>query len=180
MFKKSLLLLLLLLTFNQVTAQEHHNSTTNKHEESSGKGFRIAGVISHTYIKSEGADSHLFVPSWGLDIDYWFNHKWGIGLHNDLEVESYVVEENHGEEIERETPLVLTLDVLYHISNGFVINMGPGIEIEKNKSYALARMGLEYEYEFGNDFYMMPTLFYDYRFDGIGTASIGLGIGYKI
>ncbi|WP_405572511.1 hypothetical protein [Winogradskyella sp. Asnod2-B02-A] len=179
MLKKISLLLLLLITVNQITAQEKHSTPADEHEGSSGEGFRVAVVIGHTYIKSEGTDSHLFVPSWGLDVDYWFNHKWGIGLHNDVEIESFIVEKSSGEEIERVNPLVLTLDALYHISNGFVISVGPGIEIEENESFVLARVGLEYEYEFGSDFYMMPTLFYDHRFDGFSTATIGLGVGYK-
>ena len=180
MLKKVVFVLLILVTVSQVTAQENHRSSSNSHEESSGKGFRIAAVIGHTYVKNEGTDRHLFIPSWGLDIDYWFNHKWGIGLHNDLEIENFIIVEDSGEEIERVNPLVLTMDALYHIGNGFVINIGPGVELEHNESYLLFRAGLEYEYEFGNDFYMMPTLFYDHRFDGYSTTTIGLGIGYKL
>ena len=141
--------------------------------------MRIAGVIGHTYINSDGMDGDLYIPSWGLDVDYWFNHKWGIGLHNDVEIENFVVVRNDTEIIERVNPLVFTLDALYHLGNGFVISIGPGVELEKNESFFLVRIGLEYEYDIGKNFYMMPTLFHDQRFDGFSTTTIGLGVGHN-
>lgn len=75
MIKKTATFLFVFGTFFQLLAQENHSSVAINHEESSEKGFKIAAVIGHTYIKTEGTDSHIFVPSWGLDIDYWFNHR---------------------------------------------------------------------------------------------------------
>ena len=174
MKKLTLFILFALLAITNVLAQDDTHD-----EHSSGKGLRIAGVIGHTYINSEGMDGNLYIPSWGLDIDYWFNHKWGIGLHNDIEIENFIVERNDAEVIERENPLVFTLDALYHIGNGFVISLGPGVELEKNESFFLARVGLEYEYEINSNFYLMPTLFHDQRFDGFSTTTIGLGVGHS-
>jgi hypothetical protein len=174
MKKLSLFILFALLAITNLVAQEHNNE-----EHISGKGFRIAAVLGHTYINSNGMDGNLYIPSWGLDIDYWFNHKWGIGLHNDIEIENFVVERNDTEIIQRENPLVFTLDALYEIGNGFVISLGPGIELEKNESFFLARIGLDYEYDINKNFYLMPNIFHDQRFDGFSTTSIGLGLGHK-
>lgn len=172
--KKSTLIILFALTaFNTMTAQEH-----TKEEHTSGKGLRIAAVIGHTYINSDGADGNLYIPSFGLDIDYWFNHKWGIGFHNDVEIENFVVVINDTEEIKRVNPLVFTIDALYHLGNGFVISIGPGVEMEKNESFFLGRVGLEYEYNIGHTFYIMPTIFHDQRFDGFSTTTIGIGVGH--
>lgn len=165
------------MVFNRVAAQEIHRPEPYETEPKNG-GFCLAAIIGHTYIKSEGTDKHLFIPSWGLDIDYWFGHRWGVGLHNDVEIENFVVVRNDIEEIERINPVVFTLDALYHISNGIVISIGPGIEVERNESYFLARMGIEYESEIGNGFYVMPTVFFDKRFDGFSTATVGLGLGH--
>ena len=117
--------------------------------------------------------------SWGLDLDYWFNHRWGIGLHNDVEIENFVIERGNSEVIERINPLVFTLDALYHLGNGFVVSIGPGLELDQNESFFLARLGLEYEYDINENVYLMPTIFHDQRFDGYSTTSIGLGLGYK-
>jgi hypothetical protein len=178
--KKIMLIILFTITAIHIaTAQEYNHTNTHHTSESSEKGWRIAGVIGHTYINSNGMDDQLFVPSWGLDINYWFNHKWGIGLHNDVEIDNFVVLRNNNEEIEREYPLVFTLDALYQIGNGFVVSVGPGIEVERNESFLLARLGVEYECNIGRKFYLMPTLFYDKRLDGFSTATIGLGVGHK-
>ena len=101
-------------------------------------------------------------------------------MHNDIEIENFVVVRNNEEQIERANPLVFTLDALYHLGNGFVISIGPGVEIEKNESFLLARLGLEYEYDIGEKLYIFPTLFYDRRFDGFSTTTIGFGLGYKL
>lgn len=63
-------------------------------------------------IPASDGQEHLFIPSWGLDLEYWFNEKWGVGSHNDIEVESFIVETDHEEFIEREYPLVTTLELL--------------------------------------------------------------------
>lgn len=172
---KKLLFIILFILFAicHAKAQEHING-----EHTSGKGLRIAVVIGHTYISSDGMDGNFFVPSWGLDIDYWFNNKWGLGLHNDIEIETFIVVKNNSEEIERVNPLVFTLDGLYQIGGGFAVSIGPGIEFEKNESFFLARVGLDYEYGIGKNFYLMPTIFHDQRFDGFSTTTIGLGVGY--
>lgn len=154
---------------------KHHHTTNHDHSNT----IRIAGLIGHTLIKSEGSDSHIFVPSWGLDIEYWFTGKWGVGLHNDLEIESFIVKTEHGEEIERVNPIVLTVDALYHIGNGIIISAGPGVELETGKSFYLLRVGIEYEKEIGNGIDLCPAFFHDQRFDGFSTWTIALGIGKR-
>ncbi|WP_281777710.1 hypothetical protein [Croceibacter atlanticus] len=74
--------------------------------------------------------------------------------------------------------MVFTLDALHEIGNGFVLSVGPGVELEKNESFFLARVGVEYEYDINENFYLMPTLFHDQRFDGFSTTTFGLGIGH--
>lgn len=143
-------------------------------------GFKIAAVMGHTYINSGGPEGNLYIPSWGLDIDFWLSPNWGIGLHNDVEIENFVVEKDEAEFIERVNPLVFTLDALYNLGQGFIVSIGPGVELEQNASFALVRAGLEYEYDMNQQLYFMPTLYYDQRFDGYSTTSFGLGVGYKL
>ncbi|MFC4632745.1 hypothetical protein ACFO3O_02440 [Dokdonia ponticola] len=160
----------------QIKAQEHQ-----KHKEmhDDGRGFRIAGIIGHTLINTEGIDN-VFVPSWGLDIEYWWNHKWGLGLHNDIEIETFIIRNSDNEEIERVNPFVITVDALYQFGGGFVVTLGPGVELEKEESFYLVRVGIEYEKDISNSLYLLPTLFLDQRFDGYNTWNIGLGVGLKL
>ena len=171
MRSKIMTLLLMSVIACQMNAQIHEN----KNESS----FRIVGVIGHTLINSKELDN-IWVPSWGLDIEYWFNNNWGIGLHNDVEIATFVIKNSKNEVLERVNPLVLTIDALCHFGKGFVITLGPGIEIEEDESFYLLRAGVEYEKDITESFYILPNIFLDQRFDGYNTFNIGMGIGIRL
>ena len=161
-------------------SQEHH-STEHKTHEPFENHFRISPVLSHTYIPkatSEGKRLSL-VPSFGFDLEYWFSHKWGLGFHNDLELETFEVEDGNMSTIEREFPFVTTLDVLHNFHKGWVLVLGAGIEFEKHKNLAVIRLGIEYEIEIGNGWDVAPTIFHDVRINSFNTASIGVGFGKR-
>jgi hypothetical protein len=168
--KKTLFTLFLLATVTFSFAQENF------------KHFRISPVLSHTYIPeatSEGK-KNIIAPSIGLDIEYWMNEKWGIGLHNDMELMNFEIEKDENLFIEREYPIVLTLDGLWKFHKEWVLVVGSGIEIEKNKSLFIVRTGLEYEIEFGKHWDVSPSVLYDYRSENYGgTFSVGIGIGKR-
>jgi hypothetical protein len=161
-----------LMTFATTMYSQH----VHPHEDAH-KGIRIAALIGHTMIKSEGSDAHLFIPSWGLDIEYWISNKWGIGLHNDIEIESFIVVTKGEEDIERINPLVVTLDALYHFKSGLVLSGGPGVELAEGESFYLFRFGAELEVPISNGFDVVPSIFFDQRFDGFSTWTVALGIG---
>lgn len=166
--------LLLLLHFNYlIFAQEQH------HVEC--KHFRISPVLSHTYIPmaTKEGDKTVIVPSFGLDLEYWFSNKWGFGLHNDLELETFEIMTNNELTIEKQFPVVLTADVLYRFHKNWILVFGSGIEFEKNENLFIIRTGIEYEVEFGNHWDIAPTVFYDHRSHNFGTWSIGIGIGKR-
>ena len=171
-----IILFFMLATAFETNAQEHQNHKEKNNDES---GFRIVGIIGHTLVNTEGLDN-VFVPSWGLDLEYWFNDKWGLGLHNDVEIETFIIRNSENEEIQRVNPVVLTVDALYHFGNGFVITLGPGVELEKEESYYLVRLGIEYEKDITQKFYILPNFFLDQRFDGYNTWNIGLGVGLRL
>jgi hypothetical protein len=154
--------------------QAHHKEEVHPH-------YRIAALIGHTLIPAEDAGENFFIPSWGLDVEYWFNQKWGLGLHSDLEIETFVILSNNaeGEELERLSPLVLTLDALYKPWKGLVLQVGPGIEFERSENFALLRLGIEYEFEIHDHWDIAPTFFYDSRLDEYQTWSFALGIGKR-
>lgn len=177
MKKYTIAVLLLWITMYQINAQIHQSDKEiPKHQ----RDFRLVGVLSHTLINNEGLDI-LIVPSLGLDVEYWFNHHWGIGLHNDIEVQTFKVKNAEDDEIERHFPLVLTIDALYHFDSGIGIILGPGIELEKEESFYLFRVGIEYKKDISHSFYLQPSIFTDQRFGGdYNTWNIGLGIGVRL
>ncbi|WP_152287511.1 hypothetical protein [Flavicella marina] len=157
-------------------------SLFSQEKEEKCRHFRISPVLSHTYIPtatSAGTET-IIVPSIGLDLEYWFNRKWGIGLHNDLELFNYEIEKaDHELAVVREYPVVVTLDALAKVYKDLVLVFGAGVEFEKNENLFIVRTGLEYEIEFAECWDLAPTFFYDYRHEHFGTWSVGIGIGRR-
>ena len=168
--KKAILIIVFTFISFITTAQEHHF-----------KHFRISPVLSHTYIPTSTSDGNkaVIVPTIGLDLEYWINEKWGLGLHNDLELETFEIEKEHELFVEKEYPVVLTLDALYKFHENWVLVLGTGVELEKQENLFIVRTGLEYEIEFGNHWDVSPTVLYDYRANDLGTWAIGIGIGKR-
>jgi hypothetical protein len=182
MNKTYYLLFLYCLPFT-ITAQDsspHQNSLPTK-----AAHFRVVGVMAHTYVPSGVGADRLFIPSWGLDIEWWQNNHWGVGIHSDLELQTFVIRQRNEETLERAHPFVMSLDLLYRPYKGFVIQIGPGVELERHKDYLLMRTGIEYEFEFHGDgpkygaWDISPMLFYDHRLKANDTWSIGIGIGRR-
>lgn len=189
--KHFIIALLITVTNAAVLSAQHHGQQAHAETQDSSHvtkiikrhnffpHFRGAVFISHTFIPAVAENTRVAIPSYGLDLEYWFNHDWGIGLHNDLELENFIIEQGNEEFLERDYPLVSSLDLLYRPWRGLVFQVGPGIEIDRNETFFLFRLGVEYEVELGHHWDLYPTLFYDTREDAFTTISIGLGVGKR-
>lgn len=96
-----------------------------------------------------------------------------------MEIANFIIGQDHEAFLEKEYPLVLTLDTLYKPWKGLVIWAGPGMEIDASENSLLFRVGLEYEFELNHYWDIFPTLFYDAREDAYHTWSIGFGVGKR-
>mgnify|MGYP002476298615 CR=1 FL=1 len=165
-------IVIIFIGFVSIAQEEHHNDF---------KHFRISPVLSHTYIPMATINGNetVIIPTLGLDLEYWFTPKWGFGFHNDLELLTFEIEKDHQLFVEKEFPVVLTLDSLWKFYKDWVLVFGTGIEIETNENLFIVRTGIEYEIEFGNHWDVAPTIFYDYRSNNFGTWSVGIGIGKR-
>lgn len=163
-------LLLVCLAGHTFAAKAQYESSPQCHPH---KNFRIAPLIGHTLVAVNESE-HRLIPSYGLDIEYWPSGKWGMGLHNDIELESFILIEEGEEDLERERPLVITLDGLYKVWKDLVVVAGPGLEFDPNKTLTLLRFGLEYEFEMTHHWYLSPAFIYDTRFNAFDTWGIGL------
>lgn len=180
--KQWLFLALLSLIAWTLPAQSTPHHETDSHPPSAppakhkGKHFRVAFLVGNTFVPLRHSAERLIIPSYGLDLEYWFNHKWGIGLHNDLELQNFVIERGEDEILERDFPLVLTLDALWHPWKGLSFQAGPGIELEKNENFLLFRVGVEYLFFLPGGWDLGPYFFYDTRDKVYDTWSLGLGV----
>lgn len=142
--------------------------------------LRAALLIGHGMLPEPDRSGILFVPSWGLDLDYHLSDNWSLGWHSDVELENYVVIDAHGEAIELITPLVSTLDVFYRLNHNLLLGVGPGFTKEEGDFKALFRVGIEGEVPLNDRWEWTPTLFMDRRFDGHTVWTVALGVAHYL
>lgn len=162
-------------------AQEEHLLENQEHEF---KHFRISFALGHGYIPQadKSGDSFLIIPSFGLDLQYWFNKKWGISLKNDQEIANYIVQDeaDKTKSIERENPIIVSLPLLFSPwKNGLTFMAGPGVEFEENENFSIFRLGIEYEFEMANHWDFSPEFVYDFKNANINSYTFAFSVGKK-
>ena len=180
LFSSSLAILFLVLASSSVKGQSHDDTT---HEEGHEfKRFRAAINLAHAYIPAaeDIGSNYVIIPVWGLDFLFRFNEKWGMALKNDIEIAQYTLPESDasGEVVLRENPLVISLPVYYGPwEGGLTFFAGPGIELEANHNYWIARFGIGYEFEFAGHWDLSPEIVYDLKNGTYNSFTIAIGIG---
>jgi len=194
-----LFILIIMISGSSLYAQEHHEISeqhegeSNHHEEHSK--HLISASLNHTIIfsaiKNGESKSAIHVPSFGLNYTYSFNHKWAIGLHNDIILEEFVIEgqgsggeildvrnENAVDEfIEREIPIALAVVVIYNPIPHLGILAGAGREFSPQEDFNLIRFGLETPFHLRNNWEIFGVLTYDINIDAYDSLNYGIGIG---
>ena len=170
--------LIFFLVFSTLFAWSQENEKDSHHDF---KHHRIAYGLGNSHIpkgqNSAGGTFKLFIPTWSLEYEYWFNHNWGVGLHSDLEFMTYVIEEHDGSVLEREFPLMFTLIGARRIKKGLIFYAGPGIELEKHKNLFVLQLGLAYEFELPNNWDLSPSYVYTGKEDVYNTYTFLLSVG---
>ncbi|MDZ7614534.1 MAG: hypothetical protein U5K51_13150 [Flavobacteriaceae bacterium] len=198
----------LLIIFNLAAyAQEDQHKTTEtvhegnahaelqeEHEAHKTNGFSIAGAIGHTHIRTaintEGDKEWLSLPSFLLNFNYMFNEKWGIGLHNDIIVEEFEVEDPNAEPIltakseeeesvatiERGIPVSSAVVLMYQPLEHLVLLAGGGMEFSKNENFAVIRVGVDVPFHLKNNWELFGAAAFDFNIDAYNSYTFGLGI----
>jgi len=148
---------------------------------------RLTGVIGHALQPTaleNGQKKWLALASWGLDYDYKLSRKWAIGLHSDIILQNFNIEEegavggDKSKVLQRKTPLALCAVAIYkptkHLST--VVGLGEEFSFNKGKSLFIARLGLEYGYEIMEKYELGFSVNYDVKVDAYSTIVLGLGV----
>ncbi len=182
------LFILGLLVYAAPVQAQHHQTIDDPHpvpapvhQANHPSGFRLGGVVGYVILPTATAHGResLILPSLGFDLEYWFSPKWGLGLHNDVELMVFEVETEEDLFIEREFPVLITLDALWKPWKGLVLFGGPGVELEPTEHYWVGRVGVEYEIPIGPSWDIFPMFFHDFRKGAYDTYSFGLGVGKR-
>lgn len=155
--------------------EEEEERDFNKHHILFGIGH---GVVSARTSFGEPRNLRL-IPTLGFSYEFWTSEKLGLGLKNEIEVMTYVIEDNEGFEIERENPFSLSLTILYKLSEKFGLFLGPGIEFEANENLSLYKLGAFYELEIRKKWDITTEFTYELKGGHTGLAGISLLFGKK-
>lgn len=170
---KNILLLVLVLFSGVVFAQEAEESTFKKN--------KLALILGHAYVpagvNASGEKAWIVLPSWGLDYDYRFNEKWGVGLHSDLVIESFEYEGEKEIVYERTRPLSTVIVGTRKFGEHATLIVGGGIELAKEENLKLFRIGLDYGWELPGEWELGASLMSDIKIDAYNSWVFGLGVG---
>lgn len=178
--KKIILSSLLLLFIAFANAQETEYEVG---EEKPEKRHSIAVLISHTQIaeaiEGEGKKS-ISVPSWGIDYNFEITERWAVGLHNDIIVENFVIENSEGTEIERSSPFATAVVGMFKPIKNVSLVLGAGGEFSKEENLFLIKAGVEYSHLIlNNNWEIIASFSNDFKFDAYNSWGLGFGIGRK-
>jgi hypothetical protein len=146
---KSYCSIFLFLFLCSASYAQHETVATG--EEHSMKGVsRLTLGLGHTHVSEgqrDGKTQWLALASWSLNYDYWVSNKLAIGLQNDVILESFIIEDHENELIERYYPVSVVPVAIFKPGKHVSIIGGVGVEISKDQTLALTRVGLEYGFD---------------------------------
>lgn len=165
------------------------------HHEEHHKKHAISLVISHTHIRSgvknNTGDNWMALPSFGINYNYSFNEKWAIGLHNDIIIEEFTVEDPNAngnevelhknedpeiEGIERGRPIASAVMLTYKPHEHIALLAGGGMEFSKLENFALIRFGVEFPFHIPNNWEILGVMTYDINIDAYDGFTFGFGL----
>lgn len=145
----------------------------------------LSVVLSHTQIsqgiQQDGERKWLALPSLGINYNYKFNPKWSMGLHNDIVIEDYQVEDHlrsggGNRVLERSYPVASALVASYKPGKSFTYIIGAGGEFAQSASFFMVRIGLEYGFHIDTKWELSINLINDLKINGYNSFSYGIGV----
>lgn len=170
-----LIIIFLGLAFKASSHKDEHDSTS-RHDH---LNHRITLVVANAFINNSFEDQTngiLIVPAFGFNYDYFFNEKWGLGIHSEILLSQFKVEKHASDtEIVRENPIALCGMLLFKPHHRWIIFTGYGVEVEKQENFQLVRIGAEYGIELPINWELGFSLEFDYKPEAYNSLVFGIG-----
>lgn len=125
------------------------------------------------------SDATLVIPNIGINYKFWFDERFAIGWYNNIVALTYVLNSDTNQETEREYPITTTVVGVFRPWKGLHFFAGPGLEFDKNKTYFVARLGIDYAFGLSNDWYLTPRFIFDNIGQDVQAFTLGISIGRK-
>lgn len=167
------------INFAQHTESKKENEHPEEHHEL--KKHTVSAVLSHTHINSakenKNGSNWIAAPSFCINYNYNFNHKWSVGLHNDIIIENIDLEHTHegGEGIIRQRPISMAIMGTYKPFKHLAFLAGGGVELSKHEDFAVIRLGVEAPMHLPNNWEVFGSLTGDIGIDSYDSVTFGIG-----
>jgi len=160
-------------------AQHTEDTGSAQHDQHDGVIHKVTLVMANSFLKNkvdESTNNTLIVPTYGLNYDVLFHHKWGLGLHTDVVLQQFKVEKHDGhEELIRENPVALCAAGLFKPLPSLTLIAGYGIELEKHENIQLLRLGVEYGFHLPGNWELGFALEFDSKLNTYNSWVFGAG-----
>lgn len=138
----------------------------------------IEGFLGSTHIPKgalDNSEATLILSNIGLNYKYWVDERFAIGWYNNIVALTYVINSDTHQDLERKYPVTSTIVGVFRPWKKNSVFAGPGLEIDKNKTLFVFRLGLEYGFILSNDWYLTPRFIFDNLGGDIQAFTIGVG-----
>lgn len=172
--KKLFFLVVLSMLAEFVIAQE---TAHNEHKP------KIRGAImmanSHVPHATEGGKEVVIIPTWGLDVDYFFHPRWSVAVQADIKLQSFEIEDEQAL-LKRTNPIATAFVIHYHAIRHWSFYAGPGYEFERHQNLFLWKAGTEYGFEITENFEIALNLMYENKEDVYDSWTFGIAFNKKL
>ena len=142
----------------------------------------IDGSIGNTHVPEGGkrnTSATLILPNVGINYKYWFDNHFAIGLYNNIVVQTFVINSDSHQDLEREYPVIISAVGVFRVWKGLTLFTGPGVELDKNGSLFVLRFGLDYAFSLRNDWSITPRFMFDNIGGDIEAYTFAISVGRR-
>ena len=141
--------------------------------------IRLTLGLGHTHVsegKIDGETEWLALPSWAINFDYWVSNKIGIGLQNDIILESFIIEHGNEELLERSYPIASVPVIIYKPGNRLMLIAGVGAEFTEEQTLTMTRLGIEYGFHLPSNWEIGAALVWDNKWNYYNSWGLAITI----
>lgn len=152
-------------------------------QEAAAHQPQIRGAImmanAHVPTATVEGKTIIIIPTWGMDVDYFFHKRWSVALQSDIKLQTFEVE-TEGVLLERSFPVSLAGVVHYHAKRHWSFFAGPGYEFERHKNLYLFKIGTEYSFEVNESFEIALNLSYENKQEVYDSFLFGIAFNKRL
>ena len=139
-------------------------------EDSHRWAISLTSINSHIP-QVENPRAWSVIPAWGAGVEYRLSERWFVFGLVEVELMSYIVKLEEGQELEREFPVIICAGLGYELLKGWVLEAAYGREFEPTESFDLLHVATGYAFGLPNNWHVGPGISLNTRFQGYPTWS---------